>query len=364
MTQVNILIVEDNPEDRELYKRYLRSNQNLQVLEAEIGEEALDMLDSHSVSLVLVDYNLPDMDGIEIIRAIRQHEKGEYVPIIMLTGLGNEEIAVEALKLGAQDYLIKGKLSATALLRSIENALKQTKLEQQLRDKTRELEDFVSVAAHDLKSPLSTIYVYCQMLKEQLGEQQETSELVQVIEKRSEQMIHLIDTLLSYTRLGRITTDLYPVELNDIIDCVKQNLHNLIVERDCEILCDNLPGVIGEETGLIQIFQNILSNSIKYCRQKPRIRLSAQQSDKLAIIAIQDNGIGIKKSEFDNIFLPFTRLHKGSEFIGTGIGLANVKKIVEQFHGKIWIESVVDQGSTFYISLPLRDTLKDLSKSA
>ena len=168
----------------------------------------------------------------------------------------------------------------------------------------------------------------------------------------SERMHHLINDLLQYAKAGSHSRTLVQVDVNDIIETTLANLTFEIQASNAEITVDRLPMVSADDVQLIQLFQNLIGNAIKYRSNTPHIHISAEQKKKEWIFRVSDNGIGIAPHQFKRIFEVFQRLHTKEEYSGTGIGLAICKKIVERFGGRIWVESKPGEGSTFFFILP------------
>ena len=165
-------------------------------------------------------------------------------------------------------------------------------------------------------------------------------------------MDRLIEDLLEYSRAGRSRRPLEPVDMESVLVQARANLEASIREQEAQIEVGPMPTVIGDQTQLVQLFQNLIGNAIKFRRQPPpQVRVTASRDGGCWQFAVEDNGIGIEKEHFDRIFQTFQRLH-GQEYPGTGIGLAVCKKIVERHGGRIWLDSVVGQGTTFRFTLP------------
>lgn len=165
-------------------------------------------------------------------------------------------------------------------------------------------------------------------------------------------MQQLIQDLLAYSRVGTRTQELMPVDCNIVLKEVLKNLQVAIAEKDAMVIYDSLPTVMADKTQLLQLFQNLIGNAIKFCRQKqPQVHISAVKQENDWLFSVRDNGIGIKPQYLERIFEIFRRLHTRREFTGTGIGLAICKKIVERHGGQIWAESEPGVGTTFYFNL-------------
>jgi PAS domain S-box-containing protein len=267
------------------------------------------------------------------------------------------ELLVSAAPLHSKDGRVIG---ATAVLSDV---TRLKRMEKQLRRRAgrlerlnAELEEFTYVSSHDLKEPLRALTSYLQMLqidhRDKLSG--EAAEIVEGAVSAAERMHRLIGDLLSYSRLGKGKRNVRPTSLQLVLDQVLLNFRNSMDESGARVQSGELPEVYADPTELAQLLQNLLSNSLKYRSQEaPWIRIRSQPGeDGMAVIAFQDNGIGIAERHHQRIFRTFQRLHSRSRYEGTGIGLAICKKVVEGYGGKIWVESEPGSGSTFCFTLP------------
>ncbi|HXW68511.1 MAG TPA: ATP-binding protein [Dissulfurispiraceae bacterium] len=228
---------------------------------------------------------------------------------------------------------------------------------KELEQSNRELDKFASIAAHDLGAPIRAVSGFARLLqkrcKEKLGA--DADQYISNIIEGTGRMENLIIDLLNYARAGARDKPLLPVDVNAIIEKTLANLAFEIQESEAVITVDPLPTVSADSTQLIQLFQNLVGNAIKFCRTTPRIHISADRKQGEWLFLVSDNGIGIDLQHAERIFQIFQRLHARDKFSGTGIGLAICKKIVEMLGGRIWVESKPGEGSTFYFTLPIAE---------
>jgi PAS domain S-box-containing protein len=249
-----------------------------------------------------------------------------------------------------------------------EEALQQAKaeLEIKVQERTRELmrsnqelELFASVASHDLQEPLRAISGFTQLLMQDLPADlldESAKEYMHWIVDGTQRMQQLIHDLLAYSRVGTHDLLLAPTDCNEVLEKVSRNLQVAIAENEAAIFHDSLPVVVADKTQLVQLFQNLIGNAIKFRRKEPpKIYIQVEQTVSEQIFSIRDNGIGIQPRYLEQIFEVFKRLHTRQEFPGTGIGLAICKKIVDRHGGRLWAESKPDEGTTFYFTLPNRE---------
>jgi signal transduction histidine kinase len=228
--------------------------------------------------------------------------------------------------------------------------------EEELIAINKELDSFVYTASHDLKEPLRGIETFSKFLLDDYWDKldDEGKDYLRRISRGANRLKLFIDDLLTLSRISRIKNPYETFEPIDIINDVLKRLDVVIKERDCKIkVDDSLPLLWADKTKTKEVFYNLISNAIKYSDKKPEIEIGGREEEESAIFFVRDNGIGIKEGDMEKIFEPFKRLHKRDEYItGTGIGLAIVKKIIDEHKGRVWVESKIGEGSTFYFILP------------
>lgn len=238
---------------------------------------------------------------------------------------------------------------------------RQKEYADDLKKKNTEMEQFVYVASHDLQEPLRTVSSFVELLKKHYkGETDENAtKYMNFITDASARMQQLVKDLLEYSRLGRERI-LEPIDCNHVVHQVLSDLTTAVQESHAVINIDLLPTLSGYATEMKQLFQNLISNSLKFRKQgKPLvINISAMPREDHWQFEVVDNGIGIEERNWERIFIIFKRLHTKNEYQGTGIGLAHCKKIAELHNGRIWVNSTLGEGSTFYFTIKKRDTDK------
>lgn len=227
---------------------------------------------------------------------------------------------------------------------------------EELESSNKELEKFAYVASHDLQEPLRMITSFLELLKKNYE-----SSLDEVANKYifysiqgAERMKLLINDLLKYSRVGTISLEKVPVDMNEIFNDVLFLLHDEVLRTHAEIKAHHLPVVVAGKTAMSQLLQNLISNALRYQlpNNKPVITINAETKENEFLFIVTDNGIGIDAKFYERIFIVFQRLHNRNEYSGTGIGLAICKKIIDRYGGKIWVESVTGEGSKFMFTLP------------
>jgi len=226
---------------------------------------------------------------------------------------------------------------------------------RQLEQKNKELEQFVYVASHDLQEPLLTVTNFINLFKEEYSDKldEQAFTYLNYINQSSERMKDLIRGLLDYARLGRKSEQLHPVDCNVIMDSVRLDLAASIQKNHAVVKYEQLPEIVGDKTQIRQLFQNLVSNGLKFSRAGivPEVVVAASELEDGWMFSVQDNGIGMEAKYLDKIFIIFQRLNTRTAFEGNGIGLAQCKKIVELHKGKIWVTSDPGAGSVFWFTL-------------
>lgn len=223
-----------------------------------------------------------------------------------------------------------------------------------LAETNAELERFAYIASHDLQEPLRMVSGFLQLLKKRYDSQLDDSaqQYIRFAVDGAERMKKLINDLLEYSRLGSTKEDVALVDLNIVIYDVIALFNDRLTQTNAHVDCGYLPVVKGKKVQLMQLFQNLFSNAIKYRSEEPlQITVSCEEKDDCWEITVADNGIGIDPKFYEKIFVIFQRLHSNTEYSGTGIGLAVCKKIAERHGGKMWVESEPGKGSRFSFSI-------------
>jgi len=364
-----LLNVDDNEPARYARTRVLR-HAGFVVHDTGAGQTALKMIEEINPDLILLDVNLPDMNGIEVCRRIKQGPESAAIIVLQISASAvSAPQAIVALNTGADAYLIEpvdpdvlvATVRAFLRLRWAERGLAKANAElektnEALRRSNEDLEHFAYVASHDLQEPLRTISTHLQLLERLTNERFEESErqLFDFVIDASLRMSALIKDLLSYSRIGKEPVHLQPVDLSESLAWAMENLSEAIAGCSAEVTTGDLPEVIGDTLQLSQVFQNLIGNSIKY--RSPtgilKVEISAHRDSPAGdwVIKVQDNGIGISKSHSERVFRPFKRLH-GREIPGNGIGLAVSRRIIQGHGGTIWVESDEGAGAAFLFTL-------------
>lgn len=365
-----ILIVDDQPDNlRVLSSMLVLKGYN--VRKALNGEMALSTCQKVVPDLILLDIMMPDLDGYEVCESLQLNPLTCKIPVIFLSALDDSTAKVKAFSSGGADYITKPFQTEEVLARihkqlTIERLQRQLiqknqelqTLNEELQRSNAELEQFAGIASHDLQSPLQLIMGYADMLLWEYDTllDEKAEHYLSEISKASQRMNQLIQDLLSYSRVRVGKAELEPIDCEVVLAEALANLQDDINTSGACITHDTLPIVLGDRTQLIQLFQNILSNAIKFRRPQvtPEINISLTlNNENFAEFKIQDNGIGIAEEDYPVVFEIFKRIHAYNKYPGTGIGMSLCKKIVELHGGRIWLTSQLHTGTTFFFTLTL-----------
>jgi two-component system, sensor histidine kinase and response regulator len=406
---VRVLLVEDNPGDARFLIEEVRDLQGVgefDILQVPTLAAGLTCLAQGGVDVVLLDLGLPDSYGMGTVSAVSS--RAPDVPIVVLTGVDDEQQAVEALQCGAQEYLVKGEARGRLVGRSIRHAIERKQAERVLREAhdelearvqertaelsaanaallgevaerqraedeikrlnrdlergmaelkaaNAELEDYSHGIAHDLRAPLRAIDGFSQILLDDFAAQltPEAQRYLGLTRASAQQMGRLIDDLLTFARLGRQPLRREHVLLDDLVRQVIEGVAVDRQERAVEIRSEALGTCEADPVQLRQVFANLLSNALKFTRDchPAVIEISSRQQAGERVYFVRDNGVGFDMRYAGKLFGIFQRLHRSDQYEGTGVGLANVKRIIIRHGGRVWAEAEPNRGATFYFTL-------------
>jgi light-regulated signal transduction histidine kinase (bacteriophytochrome) len=244
-------------------------------------------------------------------------------------------------------------LAELEIVREAQERVERQALE--LERSNAELEQFAYVASHDLQEPLRKVASFCQLLEQRYRGQldERADQYIDFAVDGAKRMQQLINDLLAFSRVGRVTGDWELVQLDDVLRRALSNLDTAIAESGARVAAEPLPAVRGEASLLALVFQNLIGNALKFRSEAaPEVRVGVDRRDGEWLITIADNGIGIEPQYAERVFVIFQRLHPKQEYPGTGIGLAMCRKIVEYHGGSIWLDTEADSGTVFRFTLP------------
>ena len=371
--RVKVLLIEDNPGDARLIAETLRETPGgvFELACVEDLETGCERLARGGVDVVLLDLNLPHSRGYDTFA--QAHARLGDVPIIVLTGLGDQELAVRTVRDGAQDYLVKGQADAHLLGRGIRYAIERNRIQRDLRRLNEELEQrvaertarltaanhdleaFTYSVSHDLRAPLRQVDGFAQLLVEECATQLDPTakHYLERIRHGTRRMGELVDDLLALAHVGRQELRLRPTALDRLVTDAVAELEPQCRDRLIEWRIGRLPTVPCDPGLMHLVLVNLLSNAIKFTRTRERAVITVDQTTARGgpAVFVQDNGVGFDMKYADKLFGVFQRLHRAEDFEGTGIGLATVQRIVHKHGGEVWAEARPDEGATFFVTL-------------
>jgi two-component system, sensor histidine kinase and response regulator len=376
MEQAKILVIDDEMGIREGCKRALVPR-GYAVETAADGDAGLQIIKSNNIDLALIDIVMPGISGIELITLIHEHDPD--IICIIITGYATVELAVTAIKQGAYDFLTKPFTMDDLLLivnRGIERrtlsleAKRLQKIEEEAKrlaeDKARleELDKakvaFIRLVTHELQAPINAISTYIDLILNGYIPPEEIKEFLERAQTRAKEQIKMITDLLEYGRLKEVKTVGVPeiIQMDTVLIESIEQLKAEAKEKKLEISTEipaNLPPIYMIAEQVKSVWTNLISNAIKFTPTGGKIYIGLRKVNSHLQGYVRDNGIGIPDDAKDKIFSDFYRAKnaKSLNIPGTGLGLAIVKHIVEKAEGKIWYESEIGSGSSFYFSLPI-----------
>lgn len=374
-------MVDDSP-DKLLAMGSILESLGVNIVNARSGLEALRLLLKQEFAVILLDVNMPEMDGFETAGLIRQRPSLEHIPILFVTALSTTDSDIfKGYSFGAVDYvltpilpeILRTKVGVFVQLWKQRRALQHqaeslrnlnqdlTTRAEQLSEVNRELESFCYTIAHDLRAPLRAMEGLTAALVDDLGESMtpEADEQAMRIRQAAARMDQMIQELLAYSRLTFVAMELSPLKLEDVFkDSLSQIDYELRQRKARVQIKRSRYRALGHHPMLVQVVCNLVCNAIKFCAEgvTPEVTIWEEKRDQKIRVWVEDNGIGIAPEHCERIFRIFERLHDRDHYTGTGIGLAIVQKAIARMGGKVGVLSEVGNGSRFWFELPVHHT--------
>jgi two-component system sensor histidine kinase/response regulator len=349
-----ILLVDDTPEQIETAVAALRQNNN-KVRIASKGQTALRLIKQHAPDLILLDVYMPEMDGFEVCKAIKEDPDLNSIPIIFLTASNDEESIKRGFELGAQDYVIK-PFNISELLARVNTHIALKQQTESLKEANRELDSFCYSVSHDLKAPLLSIQKLIDYFEADYRDKMDDDghELLVTIREKSTEVVDIVDHLLELSKMSEMQMKKEPIPLEKLFRDVFDELMKNETNRQVRFCHQQLPVINGDPLMIKLLVQNVLSNAIKYTRNEETtiIKVFSSENDIEYIISIEDNGVGFNMMYSSRLFGIFQRLHSQSEFEGTGVGLSICQRILKRHSGSAWMTGEEGRGATFHFSFP------------
>ena len=379
---LQILMIEDNKDHAFLTLKMLeRSFPAARIEIAETAAQAFEKVSAQPWDIILSDYNLPDKDGLSILKELK--ERNCDIPFVIMTGAGDEKLAVEAMQAGAYNYLVKDEVYLSTLPRVIQDAMvkhadrkERERLQQEIREKNFALEraneelkkldqlksEFIASVSHEFRTPLNSIRESIALISEgvvKLGDKQ-GDRVFEIAKNNVNRLALLIDDLLDFAKLeaGRMRMDKQQYDMLLIIQEVIDSMKGLAEKKGIKLVCQpdsSRPFIHADKSRLVQVLMNLVDNAIKFTPPGGSITVHMAAKGSQVKVAVEDTGVGIPSDHLVKIFDKFEQVryhHPGTEIRGTGLGLAISKQIVELHGGQIWAESEAGKGSQFVFTLP------------
>ncbi|HUR18846.1 MAG TPA: ATP-binding protein [Acidimicrobiales bacterium] len=362
-----LLLVDDRPENLLALEAVLEPL-GQRMVRANSGEEALRRLLADDIAVIVLDVQMPGIDGFETAEQIKQRDRTRDIPIIFLTaisqGLDNR---LRGYGTGAVDYIFKpvepevlrAKVAVFLELylntRTLQEQRRQLAAQKaELERSNRDLEQFAYIASHDLQDPLRVISGFLELLGDRIGDDDpKIRDWMTRITSTAARMSDLISDLLTYARAGVEPAPVEPVDLDAALNLGLQSLFRLTHDQSVDVRCEVLGQALGRVRDLIQVFQNLVGNAIKFHEADvvPVVEIRAERQDGMVTVSVRDQGRGVPEDRLEQVFQVFERL-EGDPYPGTGLGLAVCRKVVERAGGRIWMENNEAGGVTVRFTLP------------
>ncbi len=383
---INILLIEDNLAEARLMQEFLKegSFKEFNLFHVKRLSEALNAIGEDAstpclYNIILLDLTLPDSQGLESLKPLMT--RAPCLPIVVLTNTNDEQLAIEAVRKGAQDYLVKRQINPQLLIRSLRYAIERKEyletlravnqsLKHRVEERTAELveakevnqfkSEFVSILSHDIRNPLNAILLAAGLLKnsdDTLNPEKKVAHY-QMIRSAIKNMSLLLDeaSFIGRADSGKLNCDLIAIDLVAFCRAIVDEIQLTATQKNINIVFNvkgNIDEFLGDEKLLHHILTNLLGNAVKYSPSNREVIFDLIYQESTVLLRIKDSGIGIPIQEQKQLFEPFHRASNVGRIAGTGLGLSIVKKCVEAHGGQITLQSQEGIGSTFTVTLPL-----------
>jgi signal transduction histidine kinase len=372
--KLSIVIIEDNPDDRDLIRRYLIQSVDFRcrIFEAETGRGGVQLCREIRPDCTILDMYLPDLDGLSVLQQLKDRESEVPFPVVVLTGTSDRGTNGQAaITHGAQDYLSKNWINAESLCRTVVNSIERFHLmrakraEQVLKLADRRKNEFIATLAHELRNPLAPIRNGLELLRLAPADNATIARTRDMMERQLNQMVRLVDDLLDISRISNDKLELYKekVELSSIIHQAVESVRPMIDAAHQEFVIE-LPAepvsLDADFARLAQVFANLLTNASKFTQPKGHIWLKVTRDDETVMILVKDDGIGIPLEHQGQVFEMFSQIEQPIERSqkGLGIGLTLAQRIVEMHDGAVNVKSNgLGSGCEFTVRLPILDEI-------
>lgn len=359
-TPIRVLLVDDDEDEYIITRRIISEIVGRKHLLdwASSYEQGLAIIQEGRHDIYLIDYRLDEKNGLDLLSEAIEH--GCTQPMILLTGQEAREVDIQAMRLGAWDYLVKGRIDAAALERAIRYTLEHKKVLDVLLESQKQREKFVATLTHDLKTPIKAEFrIFELLLTERFGPLTENQKVVINEMLRSNRfMYQMVDNLLTAFKFeeGQMVLRMEALDLNELVSStILMDLGGLAEDKEQTLtleLCDNMPLIPADALEIKRVIYNLAQNAINYTPKGGNITVATSFQDHKATVSFTDNGPGIEKTIQKTLFEPYASMAKRYRHVGTGLGLYISRKIIEAHQGELLLDSQLGQGSKFTFTLP------------
>jgi len=370
--KISILLVEDNPVDAMVAEKILTVTGQFDVLVVSHLKAALSALKKASFDAILLDLSLPDADGLDTVESVNAVAPDSAV--VILSGLDDDKLALEAMKVGAQDYLIKGRENSYLISRAIRYAIERKAIEKALTHSNKALKklnqmksDFTSMISHELRTPLTSIKNAIDIMStEKTGPlNQNQRRFLDMASRNINRLANLINDVLDLSKIevGEMRYTFEEIDLSDLLFHMESTFQLQAKDKSIALslnLTPPLPSIRADSSRIEQVLCNLLSNAVKFTPENGQVVLSAKAAENNLEISVTDTGVGISEEEQNWIFDPYYQAgdQVARASTGTGLGLSIAKQLVEAHGGRIAVECKTGLGSRFSFTLPIPTSVK------
>lgn len=349
-----ILLIEDNPGDARLVRETLNEQapHYTELMHVGCMREAEQYLAKHAVDIILLDPGLPDAHGLGAVR--RAHAAAPGVTLVVLTSLDDESLATQAMREGAQDYLVKGQIETRALLRALRYAIERKRLDR-LKD------EFVATVSHELRTPLTSIFASLDLLMGKAAGNlpDPMARLLAIAHTNSERLVRLVNDILDIEKMqsGRVVFNFARVDVRSLVEQAIEGNRELAEGYGVRIRLEGANAVCdvrADPDRLAQVVTNLLSNALKFSPAQGEVVVAIEEATDVVRISVRDHGAGISVDFKPHIFERFAQADatNSRQNGGTGLGLSIVKQIVDRFGGEVGFADAPGGGTIFHVALP------------
>ena len=351
----SVLIIDDSPEQIRYVSELLRA-EGCKVYAALSCEDAFRILEKHLPDLMILDIVMPEMDGFTFCKKVKADKRTADIPVIFATAYNDKEYIGKSFEAGGSDYVVKPFIKEE-LLERVKVRIRLAGKRRQLQKAYKELDRFCYTVSHDIRAPLYVIKQLSELLVQEVeaGNKEESEKICGMLMQKAEKAATMTEGLHRFSKVFYEELHIERVDMDSLFAEIYEELAMLEKDRYISYRPDTLPAVLGDPALLRLVVQNILNNALKFTKYKEKAEISVTtgREGDMVIYSVTDNGIGFDSKYKDEIFKVFRKLHSDVEFEGDGIGLASVRRILSRHGGDVEISSVLEQGTTVKIMLPI-----------